>query len=75
MKQYALLRILLACFLLYLAWPAINGEVTKASSVFWAGWLTSFILVVGSNLATLLKMTKPPAMEQENKKQYQFGKN
>ena len=75
MKQYALLRILLACFFLYIAWPSIHGEGSLLASVFWAGWLVFFLLVVGSNLATLLKMTNPPVMEQERKKHYQLGKN
>ncbi|WP_226036429.1 hypothetical protein [Aquibacillus saliphilus] len=75
MKQYALLRILLACFLLYIAWPSIHGEVVQLSSLFWAGWLFFFLLVVGSNLATLLRMTKPPVMEQDTSRQYQLEKN
>ncbi|WP_138415325.1 hypothetical protein [Aquibacillus sediminis] len=75
MKQYALLRILLACLCLYIAWPNIHGEPSQLASMFWAGWLAFFLLVVGANFATLLKMTRPPVMEQESKKQYQTGKN
>ncbi|MDL4840676.1 hypothetical protein [Aquibacillus rhizosphaerae] len=75
MKQYALLRILLACFFLYIAWPSIRGEISYLSSIFWGAWLVFFLLVLGSNFATLLKMTRPPVMEQESDKQFQLGKN
>ncbi|MRH42864.1 hypothetical protein GH741_09215 [Aquibacillus halophilus] len=75
MKQYALLRLLIACFFLYIAWPSIHGEVVQMASVFWAGWLAFFLLVVGSNLATLFKMTKPPVMEQERGRQHLYEKN
>ncbi|MDC3412646.1 hypothetical protein NC797_05675 [Aquibacillus sp. 3ASR75-11] len=75
MKQYALLRILLAGFFLYVAWPSINGQMTQLSSIFWAGWLVFLLLVVGANFATLLKMTKPPVMEQEKKQPVQVGNN
>ncbi|WP_053218919.1 hypothetical protein [Virgibacillus senegalensis] len=75
MKQYALLRILLACFFLYVAWPEIGKQTSNAGGYFWAGWLIFFLLVVGANLATMLKMTKPPVMEQSREKQTAIGKN
>ncbi|SDK43180.1 hypothetical protein [Sediminibacillus albus] len=75
MKQYALLRILLACFFLYLAWPAIHQAGGTLAAYFWAGWLAFFLLVTGANLATLLRMTKPPVMEQGIDQELQAGKN
>ncbi|SDN05188.1 hypothetical protein [Sediminibacillus halophilus] len=75
MKQYALLRILLACFFLYVAWPEIGQQTGQAAGYFWAGWLAFFLLVAGANLATLLQMTKPPVMEQRKEERLAPGKN
>ncbi|WP_042223236.1 hypothetical protein [Oceanobacillus manasiensis] len=69
MRHYAILRLLLAAFLLYFAWPVIPYANTTIEMVFWGGWLGFLFLVVGSNLATLLKMTKPPIMEQQEPQQ------
>lgn len=69
MYHYAILRLLLACFFLYFAWPYIPEAVTNIERIFWAGWLTFFILVTGANLATLLQLTFPPIMEQNSKTQ------
>ncbi|MGM8213590.1 hypothetical protein ACLIBH_12505 [Virgibacillus sp. W0430] len=71
MYHYVVLRLLLACFFLYFAWPFIPNAVTMVERIFWGGWLGFFMLVIGANLATLLKMTVPPIMEQnrKNKKQ------
>ncbi|OZU89730.1 hypothetical protein CIL03_00895 [Virgibacillus indicus] len=65
MRHYAILRLLLAGFLLYFAWPAIPYAATSLELLFWGGWLLFFLLVIGANFSTLLRMTKPPVMEQE----------
>lgn len=75
MKQYALLRILIACFFLYVAWPSVHSNPTQLSSFFWGTWLVFLLLFIGSNFAALLKMTNPPIMEQEAKREFQTGKN
>ncbi|MBP1968889.1 hypothetical protein J2Z83_000983 [Virgibacillus natechei] len=71
MRHYAVLRLLLAGFLLYFAWPVIPEATTMLERVFWGGWLGFFLLVVGANFSTLLQMTKPPVMEQENRRERQ----
>lgn len=65
MRNYAILRLLLAGLFLYVAWPVIPYATTLLEAIFWGGWILFFLLVVGANLATLLRMTKPPVMEQE----------
>ncbi|HLT55759.1 MAG TPA: hypothetical protein VK057_06580 [Bacillota bacterium] len=65
MRQYAILRLLLAGFFLYIAWPVIPMAATTVERLFWALWLGFFVLVVGANLSTLLQMTLPPVMEQK----------
>ena len=68
MRLYAVLRLLLACFFLYFAWPIIPTAVTSTEAMFWGMWLVLFLLVVGSNSATLLQMTEPPSMEQDRQR-------
>jgi len=65
MKHYAILRLLLAAFFLYFAWPLIPEATSQLEMLFWGFWLVFFLLVVGANFATLLQITKPPVMEQE----------
>ncbi|MFC4556677.1 hypothetical protein ACFO3D_00465 [Virgibacillus kekensis] len=65
MRHYAILRLLLAGFFLYTAWPMIPGAATQAELIFWGVWLVFLLLVVGANFATLLRMTPPPVMEQD----------
>ncbi|QKY71655.1 hypothetical protein [Lentibacillus sp. CBA3610] len=65
MRHYAILRLLLAGFFLYIAWPVIPSAITQEAVLFWGMWLGFLVLVVGSNFATLLQMTEPPVMEQE----------
>lgn len=65
MRHYAMLRLLLAAFFLYFAWPLIPEASTRLELIFWAMWLGLLFLVVGGNFATLLQLTKPPAMEQD----------
>ncbi len=65
LRQYALLRLLLAAFFLYFAWPYIPLATSSLETVFWGVWLLFFLLVVGANLATLLQIVSPPVMEQE----------
>ena len=69
MRHYTILRLLLAAFLLYFAWPVIPQAATSLEVLFWGIWLSLFLLVVGGNLATLLQLTKPPVMEQERVQQ------
>ncbi|MGY0693079.1 hypothetical protein ACW2QC_09865 [Virgibacillus sp. FSP13] len=68
MRHYAILRLLLACFFLYFAWPLIPQATTQLEGIFWGAWLILFLLVVGANLSTLLRMTNPPVMEQERER-------
>lgn len=65
MRMYTVLRILFALFLLYVAWPFIPLATTEAAKLFWLVWLFLFVLVVGGNLATLLRLSDPPVMEQD----------
>jgi type VI protein secretion system component VasK len=69
LRHYAVLRILLASFLLYIAWPQIPLASSQLASLFWGVWLLLFVLVLGSNLATLLQMTRPPILEQDRQLQ------
>lgn len=71
MRHYAILRLLLACFLLYFAWPLIPEASSQLENIFWGAWLVFFLLVVGANFATLLRMTNPPIMEQERVRERQ----
>lgn len=68
MRHYAILRILLAGLFLYFAWPHIPQATSQLEMLFWGAWLVLFLLVVGSNFATLLQMTNPPVMEQERER-------
>lgn len=78
MRQNALLRLLLACFLLYIAWPSLQVQGGQISSLFWLGWSVFFLLVAGSNLAVVLKLpTKLEFKKEEEQKgkEISFGKN
>lgn len=66
MPMYTLLRLVFAAFLLYVAWPFIPLVSTRIAQIFWLAWLAFFILVVGGNLATFLRMASPPVMEQKS---------
>ncbi|HLR02439.1 MAG TPA: hypothetical protein VK111_06845 [Virgibacillus sp.] len=68
MKQYAVLRLLFAGFLLYIAWPYIPEMSGHLETAFWGIWLGLFFLFVCGNSATLLKITYPPVMEQERQR-------
>lgn len=65
MKHYPILRILLAAFFLYFAWPALSTAVVPFEKLFWGIWLVFLLLIVGANLARLLQMIQPPVMEQQ----------
>lgn len=65
MRHYAILRLLLAFFFLYFAWPLIPQANSQLEFIFWGIWLLFFMLVIGANFATLLRMTPPPVMEQK----------
>lgn len=73
MKNYTILRLLLAGFFLYVAWPYLPNAVTTVEKLFWGSWIVFALLVVGANLATLLQLISPPAMEQEREKTRQIG--
>lgn len=65
MRHYAFLRLLLAAFFMYFAWPLIPQSSSQLEMLFWACWLAFFVFVFGANLATLIKISDPPVMEQE----------
>lgn len=69
MKHYAFLRLLLAGFFAYFAWPFIIEATSKIEMIFWGGWLSLFALIVGANFATVLQITDPPIMEQDEFKE------
>ena len=71
MRHYAILRLLLAGFFLYFAWPIIPEATSQIEMIFWGAWLAFFLLVVGANFATLLQITSPPVMEQEKEQRQQ----
>ena len=56
MRQYAILRFLLAIFFLYYAWPYIPVASTDLERLFWGVWLGLLVLVLGGNLATVLQI-------------------
>lgn len=68
MRQYAILRLLFAGFLLYIAWPSIPEMSSNLETTFWGMWLGLFFLFVSGNTATLLQLTRPPVMEQERQR-------
>lgn len=55
-KQYALLRLLLAGFLIYIAYPSIQAQATSTAHLFWFSWLGFLLLVIGANLAVVLRI-------------------
>jgi len=67
MRHYAILRLSLALFLLYFAWPYIPDATTQIEKLFWGVWLGFLVLVIGGNFATLLQISYPPVMEQHDK--------
>ncbi|MFD1851904.1 hypothetical protein [Oceanobacillus bengalensis] len=72
MRHYTILRLLLAAFFLYIAWPMIPNASSNLELMFWGSWLLFFLLVVGSNFATLLQISRPPVMEQEELRTRQY---
>lgn len=64
MKNLPTLRLLLAGLMLYFAWSKIPLATSTLEMTFWGMWLFIFLLVVGSNFASLLQMIQPPIMEQ-----------
>lgn len=68
MRQYTYLRLLLAGFLLYFAWPYIPHASSAMEKLFWGVWLGFLWLVIGGNLATLLHLSKVPVLEQKDEK-------
>jgi len=74
MRIYTILRLMFALFLLYVAWPFIPLATTKEAKLFWMAWFVLFFLVFGSNFATLLHMSNPPVMEQQEEIQRKRGR-
>lgn len=70
MFHNSILRLLLASFFLYFAWPLIPQAVTNIEFTFWGIWLVFFLLVIGANLATVLQLNKPSVVEQERQRQF-----
>lgn len=75
LRHYAILRLLLAGFFLYFAWPYIPQATSPLEMLFWGVWLLLFLLVIGSNFATLLQMIEPPVMEQERERMRETHKH
>jgi type VI protein secretion system component VasK len=73
LRNYTILRLLLAGFLLYVAWPYFPNAITTPEKIFWGSWIAFALLVIGANLATLLQLITPPVMEQEKEKRRQIG--
>lgn len=65
MRHQTILRLLSAGFLLYIAWPYIPDAVLPLERAFWGAWLLFFSLVIAANFATLLRLSRPPVMEQQ----------
>ncbi|CQR48125.1 hypothetical protein BN1058_02472 [Paraliobacillus sp. PM-2] len=55
-KQYAWLRLLLAAFLMYMAFPSMEAQANSTAHLFWFSWLGFFLLVIGANLAIVLRI-------------------
>lgn len=68
MKNLPILRLLSAGLMIYFALPKIQTAASNLEMVFWGMWLVYFLLVVGANLANLLRMIDPPPMEQTQQK-------
>lgn len=75
MKQYAVLRLLLAGFLLYLALPSIQMHPQGLAQLYWFSWLVLFTLIFGANLATVLLGKEVTERETEHIKQVKTMKN
>ncbi|WP_117170560.1 hypothetical protein [Paraliobacillus sediminis] len=75
MKQYAVLRLLLAGFLLYLALPSIQTHPQGLAQLYWFSWLVLFSLVFGANLATVLIGKEVTSRAVEHTKQVKTMKN
>ena len=67
MRLYAVLHLLLAAFLLYVAWPVLNLQANGIQSVFWLTWLVFLFIVIGANLAVVLKVQEPQEQTVTNK--------
>ncbi|QSS99228.1 hypothetical protein IMZ31_14205 [Pontibacillus sp. ALD_SL1] len=78
MRQHALLRLLLACFLFYVAWPSVQVQGSAAGSYFWMAWLIFLFMIIGANLALLLNLRVQLVYREEEvkeEKQFSLGKN
>lgn len=65
MHYYALLRIAFVGFLMYLAFPYMLQVSGQLEFIFWTVWVMVFFFIVGGNVATLLRINKPPVIEQK----------
>lgn len=57
-KRNALLKLLFASFLLYLALPPIREISSSLGALFWACWIGFFLLVAGANLGILFNLPR-----------------
>lgn len=71
MKQYALLRLLFALFLLYIAWPSMIQPASGVAQLFWSMWFVFVLVVSGANLATLMELNRTVQLEQSNTRRRQ----
>lgn len=67
-RNRALLRLLLASFFLYIAWPRIHEAQEGSAMLFWGLWLVFFLICAGANLAILLQLQPRPAVEQKKQR-------
>lgn len=75
MRHNALLKLLLAAFFLYFAWPYIPEATSQLERIFWGGWLGLFFLVVSANSAVLLQLISPIKLTQHERRVRQTDKN
>lgn len=75
MKQDALLRLLLAAFLMYIALPSFSANLNTQAHLFWISWFLFFMLVVGANLAILFQLNPQSVVNVEEDRERQTMKN
>lgn len=64
MHYYAFLRIAFVGFLMYLSFPYMLQASGQLEFIFWTVWVMVFFFIVGGNVATILRINKPPVIEQ-----------
>ncbi|MRG87696.1 hypothetical protein [Salinibacillus xinjiangensis] len=74
-KQHALLRILFAFYLLYLAMPSVGVATTSLETLFWGAWIVFFVFVVSANVGILLNLKPNVRKSQDEKKRILVKQN